>query len=297
MPQTPSLRQLRAFRHVMSLGSMSAAAQALHLTQPALSKQIAQLEERLQIRLFARRRGGPMVPTQEGIALFRSIEGTLYGLDAIPDIARGIAQQVRRQLRIAATPPIINCGAFTRALSSFRAKSPDVQVSLFSRSRVDLEDWVRSRQADLSLGLLPSRASDLTSVTFASRCCVAVMAPDHPMAGRPTITVRELTSGSLILPSRQPLRDRIDAALPGLSCDVETSSSISCVSLALSQKAIALCDPYSPTMYPDGAVRALPFDPRILLSYGALLPRGAETEHLIETLLSELKASFAALQD
>jgi len=276
----------------MSLGGVSAAAEALNLTQPALSKQIAVLEETLGIRLFARRRGGPFVPTKEGIAFFKSIEGTLYGLDAIPDIAQGIAQQVRTQLRIAATPPIINSNAFMRALAGFRARSPGVQVSIVARQRVDLEDWVRNRQADLGLGLLPSRYPDLASITLADRHCVAVMSPNHHLAARTTIVTGDLKASALILPSRQPLRDRIDAALPGLTCDIETSSSISCVGLALSQTAMALCDPFSPSMYPDTMVRVLPFEPAIPLSYGALLSRETEAEPLIAAFLEELKENF-----
>ena len=52
MPQTPTLRQLRAFCFVVSMGGMSTAADALNLTQPALSKQIASLEQMIGLRLF-----------------------------------------------------------------------------------------------------------------------------------------------------------------------------------------------------------------------------------------------------
>jgi DNA-binding transcriptional LysR family regulator len=276
------------------MGRMSAAADALNLTQPALSKQIALLEETLGLRLFARRRGGPVEPTREGIALYKSIEGTLYGLDAIPDIARDIAQKVRIQLRVAATPLLINCKPFMVALAAFRARMPEVQISLFSRQRVDLEDWVRNRQADVCLGLLPSRYPDLVSRTLAEVHGVAVMSPGHPLAGQNRIRVADLEKTTLVLPSRQPLRDRIDAAFPRLSCDIETSSSITCVGLALSQNAIALCDPFSPTMYPPDLVRTVLFEPELPLSYGAILTRDAESDPLIAALLQELKTSFTA---
>ena len=191
MPQAPSLRQLRAFRHVMSLGGMSAAAEALNLTQPALSKQIALMEETLGFRLFVRRRGGPIAPTQEGLAFFKSIEGTLYGIDAIPDIARDISSRLRTQLRIAGTPPVLNAKAFTGALAAFRARAPDVQVSIIARQRVDLEDWVRNRQADISFGLLPSRYPDLASISLSEVGAVAVLSPTHPLADRDHIEVRD----------------------------------------------------------------------------------------------------------
>ena len=271
---------------------MTTAAQVLNLTQPALSKQIALLEETVGIRLFARRRGGPIIPTREGIAFYKSIEGTLYGLDAIPEIAHGIAKKVRSQLRVAATPPLMNSRPFLAALAAFRVRSPDVQISLAARPRVDLEDWVRSRQADISLGLLPSRDTDLVSVELARRQAVAVVSPDHPLARKSRVLANDLDRTTLVLPSRQPLRDRIDEACPGLNGEIETSSSIACVGLALTQDAVAICDPFSPTMYPEGMVRVLPFEPAISVAYGAILWRGAKSEPAIDALLGDLTESF-----
>lgn len=294
MAHPPSLRQLRAFRVIMTAGGMTAAARILNLTQPALSKQIALLEDTLGLQLFVRRRGGPMVPTKEGIAFYKSVEGTLFGLDAIPDIARDILRTGRTQLRIAGTAPLMNSKPFLTGLATFRAKKPDVQISLAARPRIDLEEWLRSRQADISLGLLPSRHTDLTSIELAKRSAVAVLSPGHALAQRPYLEESDLDGTTLILPSRQPLRDRIDQACPGLNCDIETSSSLACVGLALTQNGVAICDPFSPTMHPEDMLRVLPFKPDIPVSYGAILPRGAQSDPAIATLLSALKTSFAS---
>lgn len=292
MSQTPTLRQLRAFRLVMSMGGMSAAADALNLTQPALSKQIGSLEETLDLRLFQRRRGGPMVPTKEGLAFYKSIEGTLHGLDAIPGIAQEIRQRVRVELRIAATPPLINSRSFMKTLAEYRALAPDVRVSLAARPRIDLEDWVRNGQADISLGLLPTLHPDLTSTTLAVRAAVAVMGLDHPLAQHDKISERDLEGVALALPSLQPLRERIDAILPGLSAEIETSSSIASVALAVTQNCLVLSDPYSPTMYPDGYAKTLPFEPEIELAYGAIWSRNAQTEQIRADFLELAEKHF-----
>lgn len=229
-----------------------------------------------------------MRPTPEGLAFFKSIEGTLYGLDAIPGIATEIAHKVRVQLRIAATPPLINSKPFMTALATFRAAVPEVKLSLASMQRIDLEDWVLNRQANVGLGLLPSQHPELSSQTLATTSAVAVMPIDHPLASKPRITREDLDTVALILPARQLLRERIDARLPNLSSEIETSSAIVSTGLAVSQGCVALCDPFSPTMYPEGFARVLPFEPRIELEYGAILPKAGITEPVLAAFLDAL---------
>lgn len=292
----PSLRQLRAFRLVISTGGITAAAEASSLTQPALSKQIAQLEETVGLRLFHRRKGGPMIPTKEGVAFYKSIEGTLFGLDAIPGIAREIGKRADVQLQIAATAPLVNCQPFMTALALFREHHPNIRISLASRQRVDLEDWVRNRQADFALGLLDKVHNDLDGTVLAELGVVAVVPANHSLASKDVVTADDLESLPVILPSRQPLRNRIDAVLPDLSCQIETSSSISCPGLAVSQNAVALCDPLTPTMYPPGFVKSVPFRPAVRLPYGVIQTREAVREPMVDALLEHLSAQFEAFQ-
>ena len=170
-----------------------------------------------------------------------------------------------------------------------------MRVSLAARPRIDLEDWVRNGQADISLGLLPTLHPDLTSTTLAVNSAVAVMSADHPLAQREKIFERDLKGVHLALPSLQPLRERIDAVLPGLSAEIETSSSIANVALAVTQNCVALSDPFSQTMYPDGYARVLPFEPDIELAYGGIWSRNAQTEQIREDFLALAKEHFEKL--
>ena len=67
---TPTLRQLRTFLAVVEAGSVSGGARALHLTQPAASQQLRDLERTLSVRLLDRA-GGKVIPTAAGQALAR----------------------------------------------------------------------------------------------------------------------------------------------------------------------------------------------------------------------------------
>src|SRR5690625_7672400 len=80
--ETMKQRQVEAFRAVMQFGSITAAAQALGVTQPAVSRLIADLEYAISFLLFERR-GARLLPTREAIELYGEVERMYYGLDRL----------------------------------------------------------------------------------------------------------------------------------------------------------------------------------------------------------------------
>lgn len=291
----PSLRQLRSYRAVMSLGSLAKAADTLSLTQPALSKQIAALEQSLSLKLFERRRGGPMVPTREGRLFYKSIESTLFGLDAITDTARGIAETGNRRLTIVGTPPILNSRPFTEALAQTCQVFPNLRFTLELRARIDVENLLLSRQADVGFGLMTTAYEELQEVVIADSCVMVAMAASHPLARKKTLTISDLMASTLILPSRQPLRDRINGTLPDISPAFEVSSSQTACNMAAAGIGIALSDPFSPVSFDSSVLRTLPLKPKIKLQYGALIPVMAQQNEQLTTLLECFKASASKI--
>lgn len=291
----PSLRQLRSYRAVMSLGSVVKAAKTLNLTQPALSKQISALEQTVALKLFERRRGGPMTPTVEGRLFYKSIESTLFGLDSIADTARVIAETGNRRLTIVGTPPILNSRPFTEALATTCAQYPNLRCALELRARIDLESLLISRQADVGFGLMTAGSKELKEVVIADSCVMVVMAASHPLADKQFIKLSDLAGSNIILPSRQPLRDRINAALPDVSQVFEVSSSLTGCNMAAAGIGIALSDPFSPTSFDSTVLRTIPLQPKIELKYGALIPTASQHNEHLETLLEQFKISSGAV--
>ena len=76
-------RQLRYFVKIVEAGSFSRAAATIHVAQPALSQQIAELEERLGLKLLQRSARG-VTPTAAGEVLFREASSILHQLDQLP---------------------------------------------------------------------------------------------------------------------------------------------------------------------------------------------------------------------
>ena len=174
---TPSIPELRAFVLCARLGSASRAAEALNLTQSAVSRAIRTLEDRLGVTLFHRIRQR-MVLSDAGRAMLRDAEGILDDLDrsARKIMAFGGSRQV---LRLAVLPTFAATWLIPR-LADFAARHPGVSLDLTSAlSPVDFDDSPfdaaiqRAELAPAGAAIMPILPERL----------IVVAAPDLPVPG------------------------------------------------------------------------------------------------------------------
>ncbi len=291
------LRQLRAFHAVMIGGSVTAASERLNLTQPAISKQLAALEHALGIKLFHRKSGTTINPTREGIEFFKAVEATISGLDDLQTLARDIAAKGQHRIRVAATPPLLNSLQFMNAMKAFLEDHSDVHVALEARSRIDIEDWVARRQIDIALALLPVANPALETIPLVDTHAVVALSAAHELAEYEVLTPDLVSTYRLILPSRQPLRTRIDTAVERagekLTVGLESSSAITCCRMAASNAGIAICDPFSPTAFPDTSLVVRRWEPVVNLTYGALKLKNIDMDPVPQALLQKMREELS----
>ena len=122
------LREVRTFVAVADLGGVSKAAEQVHTTQPALSRQIANLEAELGLRLFDRV-GRRLLLTSEGAQLLQHCRGLLNYSRAVREQADGLKRGDAGMLRVSASPHLIE-GLFPDFLSVYAKRYPNVQVRL-----------------------------------------------------------------------------------------------------------------------------------------------------------------------
>src|SRR3546814_15261198 len=91
------LRQIRNFVKIVDLGSLSRAAEAVHIAQSALSLQIANLEDELGCQLLSRSSRG-VVPTDEGMQFYRSARGVLQQIESMQHIGAGKGRSEERRV-------------------------------------------------------------------------------------------------------------------------------------------------------------------------------------------------------
>jgi DNA-binding transcriptional LysR family regulator len=209
-----NLDGLAAFLAVAETGSFTAAADRLFLTQPAVSKRIAQLEGDLDTRLFDRI-GREVRLTQAGDALLPRARAILLTLEdtrrALHNLSGGIdgrlAFGTSHHIGLHRLPPV---------LREYTARYPQVQLDI---RFIDSEDaWEAIGHGEIELGIVtlppsPDRASPLRAERIWDDPLAVVAASDHPLAGLRSATLRALSRHPAVLPSERTFTRRIvDAA-------------------------------------------------------------------------------------
>jgi DNA-binding transcriptional LysR family regulator len=142
-----SYRELEVFRHVMETGSITAAAQLLRISQPAVSKMLQQAESRIGFPLFTRQRKR-LFPTAEARALLPETINAFAALDVVQRLAEELREGRSGTLTIAAIPALAN-SVVPDAIHGFRRDYPDVAVVVHALPAQQVVNLVADHRADL----------------------------------------------------------------------------------------------------------------------------------------------------
>lgn len=143
------LRHLRYFVKIVEAGSFSRAATLIYVAQPALSQQIAELEEELGVTLLHRSARG-VHPTQAGEALLTEARSILRQVERLPDVVRSPDDAARGpvSLGMSSTLASVLSGSFMQAC---RSALPEVELTLIAEDSATLRERVVAQTLDLAL--------------------------------------------------------------------------------------------------------------------------------------------------
>jgi len=194
------LRQLRSFIAVAEDGVISRAAQRLHLTQSALSRQIKALEEDLGVTLLERSAHSVKL-TQEGEVLLKEGRGVLERADAAVTKVRAAGKAVLLRVGYA---PTLTAGILPLAISAFTQKHPRVRVELLDLSSTEMRTGLDQGSLDVVMTVKPAKLDE--SIHWESLLqeawCVA-MSPNHPLNAKKSISPALLDGARMVLFSQQ----------------------------------------------------------------------------------------------
>ena len=203
---------LTAFLAVAESGSFSTAAERLFVTQPAVSKRIAQLEQQLGTRLFDRV-GRRIRLTETGEALLPRARQVLLDLEDMSRAISNLTGTVSGTLRIG-TSHHIGLHRLPPVLRRFSREYPDVKLDIHF---IDSEEaWEAVLHGDLEMGVVtlpPQPDPRLHSQAVWQDPLVFMAAPEHPLARLDRVTLETLTGYSAILPSPVTFTRRIVESL------------------------------------------------------------------------------------
>ncbi|MEX4005151.1 LysR substrate-binding domain-containing protein [Paraburkholderia sp. EG285A] len=213
-----NVRQIEAFRLVVLRGSMTAAAEELHTSQPAISRLIAELESALGLQLFTRN-GGRLQVTEAGTAFYRDVERSFVGLEMLEQSAREIRTLARGRLRVVAAP-LLALTLLPAVIEQFLAMHPQIFVSLEMRSDVTMQRWVSSAYCDVGFMTASPEAYAVETEDLFRLPALCVLPAAHPLAARRRISATDLQGERLILPSySDESRGPIDRVLRAAGVD------------------------------------------------------------------------------
>jgi len=192
-----NLRQIEVFRAVMQAGSISGAAIALHVSQPAVSRLVRYLELKLSVALFERA-GGRLHPTPEARALLREIESAYRGIDRVRAYAEQLRHGVADTLRIA-TNLSTALELVPRAIASLKAQMPRLHISVEVATHAQITDQLLEGACDIGVAaFVQSQHPAMTAQVIGTGEVLCAMAPTHPLARRKRLTVEEIRRHDVI---------------------------------------------------------------------------------------------------
>ncbi len=188
--------ELAAFVAAVEAGTVHGAADALQLTQSAVTKRIQMLERRVGGRLFERGRFG-VRPTELGRTVYPAAKRALEALDSVAQLVELSRAAGSMDLRLSASHTI---GEFLLPgwLADFRRERPEVHPQLEIVNSQGVIDAIREDRSEIGFIEGPGSPAGLHTLAVARDEIVAVVAADHPWARRRAVAVGDLVTDSYL---------------------------------------------------------------------------------------------------
>lgn len=195
------IRQLRAFIAIAELGTFTAAAQRVHVTQAAISMQIRQLETELGARLFVRAPRHVML-TEAGEQLLQRARQILRDHDAAVDEIAELAGAERGRLRVGSASAMVTTDVLPKLLKELRKQHTRSEITVASGTSEALVQQILAGEIDVAFVSLPVEARGINTERLSEDQLVAVASPQHRLAKQKTISAYTLAGEKLILGER-----------------------------------------------------------------------------------------------
>ncbi|TDM06301.1 MAG: LysR family transcriptional regulator [Ideonella sp. MAG2] len=287
-------RQIELFRAVMVAGHVTRAAEALHTSQPTVSRELARLEQVLGFGLFERIKGR-LHPTPRAMALLAEVEQSFVGLDRIADAALALRDFAQGRLHLACFPALAQA-LLPEVLARYAERWPQASVSLSALESPALERALTEQAFDLGLSERPEAPPGCERLPFLAAHEVCVLPPGHALAAKPVLEPQDFAHQPFIsLAPSDPYRQQIDAVFTQAGVQrqlrLETPSAASVCALVQAGVGVGLVNPVTAQAWQQqGGLEIRPFSVPIAFEVGLVLPQWRAEHPLRADFLSALNA-------
>src|SRR5262245_4006762 len=291
------VRLLEAFRAVVDHRSVTQAAASLGVTQPAVSAQIAKLEQELGFSLFDRG-NGRLKPTAEGLLFYAEASKALTGIDRLAQAAEQIRTAQLGRLIIASHPSAA-ISLLPPLIAAFLAERPGVRVRLVSRHSDVINQLLPATSYDIGIAESPIDETAVRLTRFRMRC-VVILPNGHPLQASNSLSPPQLSGHAAVaLAPRLQTSVRLKRTFAEAGYDLkpiaEAEYFASVCGLVATGAGWAIVDPLSAATFQHLGFTRHAFEPALFYEIGAFCARDAEPSILTQAFLARLSDRLAAL--
>lgn len=277
------LRHIEVFHAIMQVGTISGAAQVLHISQPAVTKVLQHAELQLGMPLFERVRG-KLVPRPEAHRLFVETEKLNRDLQGIRRLAASLKGRAVETVRLVSTPAVA-ISVLPRAMSLWRHDFPEARCELGTHHTTEIVNTLRLGEADLALSLQDPRHPGIVAEPIAQGL-MTVLAPRgtwNEADCRAPLGAAGLNGELIGYADNDPLGETIVAACEAQGVHPVFRTVVQTYQIARSMveagAGMAVVDPFTASSAQGDKVQRRPWDPAIPVSLYLLTASHAPLSH------------------
>ncbi|MEC5406570.1 LysR substrate-binding domain-containing protein [Paraburkholderia sp. MPAMCS5] len=236
------LRHLTCLLEIARTGSVRRTAEAMFVTDSAVSKTLKEVEDELKLKLFERSKSG-MTVTDAGKRFITYASNAVEMLRSGVNAARGNLSGGSVKLRVGSMP-IPATVLLPQVINELTAHSADVSVEVVAGSKETLLERLRKGSIDAVLGRLPP-VEDMTGLSFEQLFLdqyIFVTRPDHPLAGQEAVSLADIRAFTLVMPPRETVTYKEIDRLFVSRGEVLNSNRIETIYLSLSRALVESSD-------------------------------------------------------
>jgi DNA-binding transcriptional LysR family regulator len=191
-----NLRQMEVFRAIMLTGSITGAAELLHISQSAVSKMLSHTQQRTGLKLFQLSKGR-LVPTSAAKQLYDEVEHLWRSVEKVHALSKELADPSRGNLYVAASPSL-GMTVVPLSVADTTRKAPDLRVKVILPLPNQLIDVVADKVVDIGISTFEVVHPSIEVHARYSCPLVCIMSAAHPLAALTEIRPRDLVGHRLI---------------------------------------------------------------------------------------------------
>lgn len=282
-------RQVQVFKAIMQGGSITDAAEVLHVSQPAVSKTLKTLEQDLGLLLFIRTAKG-LVPTDEARSLYTEVERVSLGFENLKRFGKTL-QQIKQGRLVIGVIHTFGREWMASAVAEFNAQYQQISLSIQTASSNEMARLVGNGQVDVGISQSSTEDHSLLREKLFEMTGLIAVPRAHRLAGHRAVVPEDLRHESIIsLGPADGLRQNFDRAMVQAGVEykstIDTSLGEALCGLVQQGCGIGIVDNETARLYTPDAVRFIPFSPPVAVPIYLIHARNQPHNRLIELFIN-----------